>query len=126
MEELVDRGLVRHIGTSNMTIPKMRLLLRDATIKPVANEMGFIPIFQQPEFFRYLIENGIQPIAFPPSDRPPAPNAIAHRRTRRPSRVRQFVRSRSGSACIPRWYAPSGLSSEDRSRSRFGEPAQYS
>ena len=29
MEELVDRGLVRHIGTSNMTIPKMELLLRD-------------------------------------------------------------------------------------------------
>src|SRR6185437_2759606 len=29
MEELVDRGLVRHIGTSNMTVPKMKLVLRD-------------------------------------------------------------------------------------------------
>ena len=27
MEELVDRGFVRHIGTSNMTIPKMEPLL---------------------------------------------------------------------------------------------------
>ena len=35
MEELVDRGLVRHIGTSNMTIPRMASLLRDARSKPV-------------------------------------------------------------------------------------------
>src|SRR6185437_8206822 len=34
MEQLVDMGLVRHIGTSNMTIPKLRLVLRDARIKP--------------------------------------------------------------------------------------------
>jgi diketogulonate reductase-like aldo/keto reductase len=73
MEELVDRGLVRHIGTSNMTIPKMRLLLRDARIKPVANEMELHPHFQQPEFFRYLIKNGIQPIAFSPIGSPGRP-----------------------------------------------------
>jgi diketogulonate reductase-like aldo/keto reductase len=51
MEELIDRGLVRHIGTSNMTIPKMELLLRDASIKPVVNEMELHPHFQQPDFF---------------------------------------------------------------------------
>ena len=50
MEELVDRGLVRHIGTSNMTIPKMKLVLRDAHIKPAVNEMELHPHFQQPEF----------------------------------------------------------------------------
>ena len=27
MEQLVDAGLTRHIGTSNMTIPKLKLLL---------------------------------------------------------------------------------------------------
>jgi alcohol dehydrogenase (NADP+) len=73
MEELVDRGLVRHIGTSNMTIPKLRLLLRDARIKPVANEMELHPHFQQPEFFRYLIDNGIQPIGFSPIGSPARP-----------------------------------------------------
>jgi diketogulonate reductase-like aldo/keto reductase len=46
MEELVDRGLVRHIGTSNMTIPKLRLLLRDARIKPAVNEMEMHQHFQ--------------------------------------------------------------------------------
>ena len=73
MEELVDRGLVRHIGTSNMTIPKMRLLLRDARIRPVTNEMELHPHFQQPEFFRYLIKNGIQPIGFSPIGSPARP-----------------------------------------------------
>src|SRR5580704_6642002 len=34
MEKLVDLGLTRHIGTSNMTIPKLELLLRDARIRP--------------------------------------------------------------------------------------------
>jgi len=73
MEELVDRGLVRHIGTSNMTLPKLRLLLRDARIKPEANEMELHPHFQQPEFFRYLIDNGIQPIGFSPIGSPGRP-----------------------------------------------------
>jgi diketogulonate reductase-like aldo/keto reductase len=73
MEELVDLGLVRHIGTSNMTIPKMRLLMRDAKIKPVANEMELHPHFQQPEFLRYLFKNGIQPIGFSPIGSPARP-----------------------------------------------------
>ena len=74
MEELVDRGLVHHIGTSNMTIPKVDLLLRDARIKPVANEMELHPHFQQHEFFNYLIERGIQPIGFSPLGSPGRPD----------------------------------------------------
>src|SRR5215469_9260941 len=54
MEELVDLGLVRHVGTSNMTIPKLRLLLRDARVKPAVNEMELHPHFQQPELFEYV------------------------------------------------------------------------
>jgi len=73
MEELVDRGLVRHIGTSNMTVPKMELLLRDARIKPVANEMELHPHFQQPGFFRYLLDKGIQPIGYSPIGSPGRP-----------------------------------------------------
>lgn len=73
MEELVDHGLVRHIGTSNMTILKMDLLLRDARIKPVANEMELHPHFQQPEFFRYLLDKGIQPIGYSPIGSPRRP-----------------------------------------------------
>ena len=54
MEKLVDQGLVRHIGTSNMTMPKLELLLRDAAIRPAVNQMELHPHFQQPEFFRWV------------------------------------------------------------------------
>jgi diketogulonate reductase-like aldo/keto reductase len=51
----------------------MKLLLRDARIKPVANEMELHPHFQQPEFFRYLMESGIQPIGYSPLGSPARP-----------------------------------------------------
>ncbi|NLM10365.1 MAG: aldo/keto reductase [Clostridiaceae bacterium] len=74
MERLVQAGLVRHIGTSNMTIPKMKLLLKDARIMPSANEMELHPCFQQPEFFNFCIEHGIQPIGFCPIGSPTRPD----------------------------------------------------
>lgn len=73
MEELVDRGLVHHIGTSNMTIPKVKLVLRDARIMPAANEMELHPHFQQTDFFSYLRENQIVPIAYSPIGSPARP-----------------------------------------------------
>lgn len=73
LEKLVDEGLVRHIGTSNMTIPKLELLLRDARIRPAANEMELHPHFQQPELFAYVREHGMQPIAYSPIGSPGRP-----------------------------------------------------
>ena len=73
MEELVDMGLVRHIGTSNMSIPKLKLLLRDARIKPAVNEMELHPHFQQPELFRFVVENGLQPVGYCPIGSPGRP-----------------------------------------------------
>jgi diketogulonate reductase-like aldo/keto reductase len=73
MEELVDMGLVRHIGTSNMTIPKLKLLLGDARIRPAVNEMELHPHFQQPELFQYVVENGLLPIGYCPIGSPGRP-----------------------------------------------------
>jgi alcohol dehydrogenase (NADP+) len=73
LEELVDMGLVRHIGTSNMTIPKLKLLLRDARIKPAVNEMELHPHFQQPELFQFVLDNGMQPIGYCPIGSPGRP-----------------------------------------------------
>jgi alcohol dehydrogenase (NADP+) len=73
MEQLIDMGLVRHIGTSNMTIPKLKLVLRDALIKPAANEMELHPHFQQPDLFKYVVENGMVPIGYCPIGSPGRP-----------------------------------------------------
>lgn len=73
MERLVELGLTRHIGTSNMTIPKLRRLLADATIKPAANEMELHPHFQQPELVDFLLANEIVPIGYSPLGSPNRP-----------------------------------------------------
>jgi diketogulonate reductase-like aldo/keto reductase len=73
LEKLADLGLVRHIGTSNMTVPKLELLLRDARIKPAVNELEMHPHMQQPELFRYLCDHGIAPIAYSPIGSPGRP-----------------------------------------------------
>ncbi|MCX5675661.1 MAG: aldo/keto reductase [Planctomycetota bacterium] len=74
MEKLVDRGLVRHIGTSNMTVPKLKLVLRDARLKPACNEMELHPHFQQPDLLKFVLDNGIQPIGFCPIGSPTRPD----------------------------------------------------
>jgi len=73
MEELVDRGLVRHIGTSNMTVPKLKLLLRDARIKPAVNEMELHPHFQQAQLFDFVRSNGMVPVGYCPVGSPGRP-----------------------------------------------------
>lgn len=73
LEKLVELGLVKHIGTSNMTIPKMKLLLRDCRVRPAVNEMELHPHFQQPELFNFCLEQGIAPIGYSPLGSPNRP-----------------------------------------------------
>jgi alcohol dehydrogenase (NADP+) len=73
LEKLVERGLVRHIGTSNMTVPKLRLVLRDAGIRPAANEMELHPHFQQPELFDLVRAEGMVAVGFSPIGSPARP-----------------------------------------------------
>jgi diketogulonate reductase-like aldo/keto reductase len=73
MEELVRLGLVRTVGTSNMTVAKMKLLLRDCAVRPAVNEMELHPHFQQPELYDFLVANGIQPVGFCPVGSPSRP-----------------------------------------------------
>jgi alcohol dehydrogenase (NADP+) len=73
MEKLVELGLVKHIGTSNVTIPKLKLILRDARIKPAVNEMELHPHFQQPELFKFVVDSGIVPVGYSPVGSPGRP-----------------------------------------------------
>ncbi|VGO23199.1 aldo/keto reductase family protein [Pontiella sulfatireligans] len=74
LEELVEMGLVKSIGTSNMTQAKMELLLRDCKIKPTVTEMELHPHFQQTELYNYYVSKEIQPIAFCPIGSPTRPD----------------------------------------------------
>lgn len=72
-EELVEKGLIRNIGISNMTIPKLEAVLPLMKILPVACEMELHPCFQQQELFDYLNAHKIQPIGFMPLGSPQRP-----------------------------------------------------
>ncbi len=74
MEQLVDMGLVKAIGTSNMTIPKLELLLRDARILPAVNEMECHPLFQQQDLYDFLVSHDIVPVGFCPIGSPSRPD----------------------------------------------------
>ena len=118
MERLVDLKLVRNIGTSNMTLPKLELILRDARIKPAANEMELHPHFQQPELFRFVIDNGIQPIGYCPLGSPGRPE-----RDRTAEELEPDGGSSSssgspiGAGSIPPRFASNGRCNAARSRS---------
>lgn len=72
-EELVDQGLVRHIGMSNMTIPKLEAVLPLCRIQPAALEMELHPSFQQQELFDYAVSRHILPIGYCPIGSPSRP-----------------------------------------------------
>jgi alcohol dehydrogenase (NADP+) len=72
-EALVDAGLVRHIGMSNMTIPKLEAVLPLCRIQPAALEMECHPCFQQQELFDYAVSHEIQPIGYCPIGSPSRP-----------------------------------------------------
>ena len=73
LEKAVDEGLIRHIGVSNTTIPKLNLLLADARIKPAANQMEMHPTFAQTGFLEYLKARDVAAIAYCPIGSPGRP-----------------------------------------------------
>lgn len=64
MEQLVNSGLVRRIGTSNVSLPRMQMILTDCRIKPAVNEMETHPHFQQPVLCEFLSANDIQVMGY--------------------------------------------------------------
>ena len=73
IEALVEKGLVKHIGISNMTIPKLDAVLGKLKIRPAACESEMHPCFQQQEIFEYLKAHDILPIGYMPLGSPRRP-----------------------------------------------------
>jgi alcohol dehydrogenase (NADP+) len=74
LEKLVELGLVRNIGTSNMTVVKLEQVMRDADLKPAAEELEMHPHFQQQKMFDFLTAAGMVPIGFAPIGSPTRPD----------------------------------------------------
>ena len=74
MEHLVDIGLVRHIGMSNMTIPKLKAVLPLCRIKPACLENEIHPCFQQQDLFDFCQQNQIQLTGYCPLGSPQRPD----------------------------------------------------
>ena len=72
-EALVREGLIRNIGISNMTIPKLNAVLDQLRIRPAACESEMHPCFQQNDLYDYLTGHGILPIGYMPLGSPRRP-----------------------------------------------------
>ena len=66
--------LAKHIGMSNMTIPKLEAVLPRCSIKPSLMEIELHPSFQQNELFQYCMEKKIQVIGYCPIGSPNRPD----------------------------------------------------
>ncbi|MDC7238696.1 MAG: aldo/keto reductase [Sphaerochaetaceae bacterium] len=73
-EKLKQEGLVKEIGVSNVTIPKLNKILPDCKIKPSVIEMEMHPHFQQKELRDYAIKNNMTIIGFSPLGSPNRPD----------------------------------------------------
>lgn len=74
LEEAYDNGLIKNLGMSSMTIPKLEAVLPLCRIKPTVIEMELHPSFQQQELFDYVVSKDILPIGFAPIGSPSRPD----------------------------------------------------
>lgn len=72
-EELVEKGLIREIGISNMTIPKLEAVWPLMRVKPAACEEEMHPCFQQEEILNWLKAHDVIPVAYMPVGSPRRP-----------------------------------------------------
>jgi alcohol dehydrogenase (NADP+) len=121
MEELVDAGLVRHLGVSNCSTAKLEALLPHCRIQPAMNQIERHPWLQQRELLGFCRQHGIGVTAYSPLGSPaaggPAPmlsepviSAIAADHGASPAQVLLAWGLACGTAVIPKSVQPKRLS----------------
>ena len=66
LERCVDEGLIRSIGVSNFSRPKLEELIRDARVKPAVNQIESHPLLPNTELVRWCQSNDIAVTAYSP------------------------------------------------------------
>lgn len=72
LEALVEAGLVRQIGVSNMSATKLQALLPHCRIRPAVNQVERHPWLQQHELLAFCRNHGIAVTAYSPLGSAPA------------------------------------------------------
>jgi alcohol dehydrogenase (NADP+) len=120
MEELVEAGLVRHIGVSNFSIAKLTALAAAVRITPQVNQVERHPWLQQHALLRYCCNHGIVLTAYAPLGRAasaaggslladPVITAIAAAHRATPAQVLLAWGLACGTAVIPKSVHPERL-----------------
>jgi alcohol dehydrogenase (NADP+) len=66
MEQLIQKGLVKNIGTSNFSISKLQSILKIADIKPTMNQVEVHPFLQQNKLIDFCKSEDIIVTAYAP------------------------------------------------------------
>ncbi|MBT8147785.1 MAG: aldo/keto reductase [Gammaproteobacteria bacterium] len=66
MEDCVEAGLLRHIGTSNFSVRKLQQLLDGCRIKPTMDQVEMHPLLSQSKLKQFCDRNGILLTAYSP------------------------------------------------------------
>ena len=126
MEALKEDGLVRHIGVSNFSLPKLRSLIETADQPPEMNQIELHPYLQQESLVESAQVNDVHVTAYSPlgsSDRPDAMKAddepvlmedptiqdIAERHGASPAQILISWAIHRGTAVIPKSVTPSHI-----------------
>lgn len=83
MEKMVKKGLCRHIGVSNFSIPRLKELQSKATIQPLVNQVELHPLLQQPGMVDHCRDTGVHLTGYSPlgsaqRDKEPDCNLFLH------------------------------------------------
>jgi diketogulonate reductase-like aldo/keto reductase len=79
MESLVKEGLVRSIGVSNFSVPKLIRIMEQAEIKPAVNQVEVHPYHRNDNLIQWCQGNGIHVTAYSPLGSPDS--AVMFRRS---------------------------------------------
>ena len=66
LEDCVDGGMSRHIGTSNFSVQKLQTILDNCRIKPAVDQVEMHPLLSQKKLKKFCDDNNILMTAYSP------------------------------------------------------------
>lgn len=115
MEKLVDNGLAKNIGVSNMSIKKLKDVLSYARIVPAVNQVEVHPYFRNQELIEFCASNGVHVTAYSSLGTPSSAGHLVKKSAPNPSHdpiIREIgkKRNRIAQEVIIRWGVQHGTS----------------